>query len=51
MQNARKYSKQYNLPAFFINKKFKSKDISDAVKNCGFDNIKQWLIKELKFYD
>ena len=51
MQNARKYSKQYNLPAFFINKKFKSKDISDAVKNCGFDNIKQWLIKELKCYD
>lgn len=51
IQNARKYSKQYNLPAFFINKKFKSKDISDAVKNCGFDNIKQWLIKELKCYD
>ena len=51
MQNARKYSKQYGLPAFFINKRFKSKDISDAVKNCGFDNIKQWLIKELKCYD
>lgn len=51
MQNARKYSKRYNLPAFFINKKFKSKDISDAVKNCGFDDIKQWLIKELKCYD
>jgi hypothetical protein len=28
-------------------KKFKSKDISDAVKNNGFDKVKNWLKETL----
>ena len=47
MLRARKLSKYYNIPAFFINKKFKSKDISDAVKNNGFEPVKNWLLKIL----
>ena len=50
MMKAREYSKKYNLHAFFVNKKFAAKDISDAVKVNGFDTIKQWLTKELKEY-
>ena len=30
MRKARQYSKQYKIDAFFINKKFKAKDLSDA---------------------
>lgn len=47
---ARDYSRKYNLSAFFINKKFRAKDISDAVKENGFDVIQQWLNKTLKNY-
>lgn len=50
MKKARNYCKKYNLNAFFINKKFKSKDISDAVKNNNFLIIKEWLDKTLKCY-
>ena len=39
MMNARKYSKQYKLDAIFVNKKFNSKDISDAVKNNNFNEV------------
>lgn len=48
MLNARKYSKQYKFDAFFINKRFKAKDVSDAVKQNGFNEIKNWLIKTLE---
>ena len=51
MQNARKYSKQYKLDPIFVNKKYKAKDISDAVKGNGFATIKEWLTKELQVYD
>ena len=44
---SRMYSKKYDLRSFFINKRFKAKDISDAVKLNGFVKIKNWLIKEL----
>jgi len=44
---ARLYSKKYNIEAFFVNKCFKAKDISDAVKLNGFTKVKNWLIKEL----
>lgn len=51
MHKAREYSKQYKLDAFFINKKFKAKDLSDAVKLNGFTTMKEWLNKTLKKYD
>jgi len=48
MSKAREYSKQYKLNAIFVHKKFKSKDISDAVKNNNFNTVKEWLYKTLK---
>ena len=50
MERAKSYSRKYCIDAFFINKKFKAKDISDAVKLNGFDIIKNWLNKEIKKY-
>ena len=50
MLKAREYSKQYNLDAIFVNKKYKSKDISDAVKANGFSEIKDWLEMTLNRY-
>ena len=47
---ARKYSKQYKLDAFFVHKKFNSKDISDAIKNNNFVDVKKWLNKTLEKY-
>ena len=51
MMKAREYSKKYKLDAFFINKCFASKDISDAVQKNGFDTVNEWLTKTLKKYD
>lgn len=51
MKKAREYSHQKKLDAFFVHKKFNSKDISDAVKNNGFWVVKGWLSKTLKKYD
>ena len=51
MKNARQLSKEYKLDAFFVNKKFKAKDISDAVVSTGFEQVKNWLINTLKQYD
>ena len=48
---ARKYSKQFNLDAIFVHKRFKSKDISDAIMNNSFDSVKKWLNKTLKIYE
>ena len=48
MLNARKYSKQYKFDAIFVNKRFKAKDISDAVKQCSFEKIKNWLTKTIE---
>lgn len=45
--NARKIIKKYELDFLFINKRFYSKDISDAIKNNSFEEIKNWLEKEL----
>ena len=50
MLKARNYSKMYDLQAFFVHRKFKSKDISDAVKNNSFDTVKEWLDKTLMCY-
>lgn len=51
VHQARKLSKQYNLDAFFVHKRFKAKDISDAVRDNGFDIVKEWLTKTLKHED
>ena len=51
MQNARQYSKQYSLDAIFVHKKFKAKDVSDAVKANGFVVVKNWLTKTVERYD
>ena len=51
MLESRKYSRQYKLDAIFVHKKFKAKDISDAVKNNSFADVKKWLTKTLSVYD
>lgn len=51
MLEARKYSKKYNLDAIFVHKQFKAKDISDAIKNNSYLEVKKWLNKTLKKYD
>ena len=51
VKNARQYSKQYGLDAIFIHKKFKAKDVSDAVKANGFVVVKEWLTKTVERYD
>ena len=43
VRNMRKIHKQTGLNGFLVHKKYHSKDISDAVKNNGFENIKNWL--------
>lgn len=48
MLNARKYSKKYKLEPLFVNKRFKAKDISDAIKQNNYNEVKNWLIKTLK---
>ena len=50
MLKAREYSKQYKFDAIFVHKKFKAKDISDAVKNNNFDQVKTWLTNTVKRY-
>lgn len=47
VKNMRKISKKTGLNGFLVHKKFQSKDISDAVKNNGFEVIKNWLNKTL----
>ena len=51
MKTAREYSKQYKLDAIFVHKKFKAKDISDAVRDNGFFAVKEWLTKTVERYD
>jgi hypothetical protein len=50
MSRARQYSKQYKFDAVFVHKKFKAKDISDAVRDNGFHTVKEWLSITLKKY-
>lgn len=50
VQKSRDISRRYKLDAFFVHKKFKAKDISDAVKQNGFDKVKNWLNKTLEKY-
>jgi len=49
--NARKYSKQYKLDAILVHKKFAAKDVSDAIRDNSFVEVKNWLTKILEQYD
>lgn len=52
MQKSREYSKRYKFDALFVNKRFNAKDISDAVKNNTFAQVRAWMTKETeKYYD
>lgn len=50
MKTARQYSKQYGFDAIFVHKRFKAKDISDAVRDNGFFAVKDWLTKTVERY-
>ena len=43
----RKISLKTGLEPLLVNKKFKAKDISDAIRNNGFDEVKDWFDKEV----
>lgn len=47
VKSMRKIKLKTGLNGFLVHKKFKSKDISDAVKNNGFDIVKNWLKETL----
>ncbi|UWG05871.1 MAG: CHC2 zinc finger protein [Bacteriophage sp.] len=46
-RNTIKIRNKYKVNALFINKKFKAKDISDAIKLNDFNTIKKWLDEEV----
>lgn len=48
IKNMRKISLKTGLNGFLIHKRFKAKDISDAIKLNGFKTIKDWLENELR---
>lgn len=49
-KNVRKIIKKYkDLDFLFINKKFKSKDVSDAIKNNSYETIKNWIFFQLNY--
>lgn len=50
VKRSRKLSRETGLEAMFINKKFKAKDISDAIKANNFEEIKNWLNETIKNY-
>ena len=43
----RKISLKTGLEGMLIHKKYKAKDISDAIKVNGFETIKKWLYEEI----
>ena len=46
----RKISLKTGLKPLLVHKKWKAKDISDAIKLNGFENIKNWLYETIKDY-
>lgn len=50
VKRSRKLSRETGLKAMFINKKFKAKDVSDAVEANSFEEIKNWLDETIKNY-
>lgn len=51
VKQTRAYSQQYNIIPLLVNKRYHAKDISDAVKENGFDTMNEWLHKELAKYE
>lgn len=47
VKSMRKIKLKTGLDGFLVHKKFHSKDISDAIKNNGFDIVKNWLKQTL----
>lgn len=45
--NSVKIWQRFRIPTLFIHKRYKSKDISDAIKNNGFNEIKNYIYEEL----
>lgn len=43
----RKMSRKTGLEGMLVHKKFRAKDISDAIRDNGFDKVKNWLLKQL----
>ena len=43
----RKMSRKTGLEGMLVHKKFKAKDISDAIRDNGFDKVKNWLTKNI----
>lgn len=50
MLKARDYNKRYKLDCIFVHKKFKAKDVSDAVRDNSFFAVKDWLTKTVERY-
>ena len=50
MLKSRDYNRRYKLDCMFVHKKFKAKDISDAVRDNGFFAVKDWLTKAVERY-
>lgn len=48
VRNSRKLSLKHSLEAMLVHKKFKAKDISDAIKANGFEAVKEWLLNTIK---
>ena len=48
VKRSRKLSQETGLEALFINKRFKAKDVSDAIKANNFEEIKNWLNETVK---
>ena len=44
----RKISLKTGLPTILVHKKFKSKDLSDAIASNGIEQVKEWLLNVLK---
>lgn len=49
-KQSRKICQKTNLNALFVHKKFKAKDISDAIKVNSFNEVKKWLDETIKNY-
>lgn len=48
VKRSRKLSQETGLEALFVNKRFKAKDVSDAIKANSFEEIKNWLNETVK---
>lgn len=48
VKNLRKLSLKTGLEPLLVHKKFKAKDISDAISRNGFETVKNWIYETLK---